>query len=175
MTSNCSGVMMVRGLATAAGVLTPWPGCRKVTWSLSAVVKIASKDGLAVLDRCCSHVLPFQAGDEVADVRWQDVDHAHGAELGEDPGVELIPIVLPRPPLKPVVWKPLVLDIALEGLTAAPRVADPSFPDPHLCLLPGLVGVLLVRERSRRSLLASKVEVSGRRSESCRLHLCARA
>jgi hypothetical protein len=33
--------MMVRGFTGTGGILTPLHGCRTVTWSLSAVVKIA--------------------------------------------------------------------------------------------------------------------------------------
>jgi len=41
MASNCSGLMIFGGFTATGGVFTPLHGCRKITWSLSAVVKIA--------------------------------------------------------------------------------------------------------------------------------------
>ena len=41
MASNCSGVTMTSGFLGAGGTFTPLQGCRKMIWSLSAVVKIA--------------------------------------------------------------------------------------------------------------------------------------
>ena len=39
--SNCSGVTTVSSRGGTVGVLTPLHGCKKVTWSFSAVVKTA--------------------------------------------------------------------------------------------------------------------------------------
>jgi hypothetical protein len=41
ISSNSAGVMILSGLAGAGGATTPRQGWRKITWSFSAVVKIA--------------------------------------------------------------------------------------------------------------------------------------
>lgn len=46
MRSYWSALMILRGRVATGGVLTPLPGCRKTTWSLNAVVKIASSTTL---------------------------------------------------------------------------------------------------------------------------------
>jgi hypothetical protein len=84
--------------------------------------------------------------DPFADVAGHDLVHPQRAEPRHDVLADRVGVALPGGHLDHVVGQPLRLDVPLERLLAAPRVAQAAFGLPDLRGLPRFVGVLLIGE-----------------------------
>src|SRR5436190_7881154 len=153
--------MMRCGLFGIGGVFTPLHGCRKVTLSFNAVVKIALRTTMQYL-MAWPDALSGKPGHPFTHVGRENFHHSHRPELGNDPAVKIVDVILAGPQLHHMGGKPPVPDVALEGLPPAPWVARSALSYLGFLALPGLIGLLPAGEGAGRALAAVDVPVVGR-------------
>ena len=126
MASNCSGRDDDSWLAGDGGGLdAARRGAGTTTWSLSAVVKIADRMVLFPAIVEADRPIVFLAGDPVADVFGQDVDHPHRTELRQDVLADHVGVALAWSGLDLVRWAATVSSTSgAKRLPAAAQVAE---------------------------------------------------
>jgi hypothetical protein len=128
---------------------------------LNAVVNIALRTAKQRSDDRRRRTVALEVCNPLADVRRQDLRHAHAAERRLDVPGDVVGVVLPRPGFHLVMGQPLVLYVTLEALATTACVPDTPLQESVLRALPRAPCKLRCREGSGGTLSTLCVDVVG--------------